>query len=574
MAGRNPTPTSELSLRGSRHARKKKLHIVPKPIKKIKCKVDFKTLPLDIMGYSPETSKGDCYFDESAAKEILEFFHNELVFFEGSKAGQTFALEMWQASIVANLFGWKRPDGTRRYREAFIFCGRKNGKTPLIAGILAYMAYKDDEPGAQLYSAAADHQQAALIYRHLFGMITKNPALMQKTKIYTSYKSMEFPEKDGVYRALSAEAYTKDGLNSSFIVVDELHAQPNRDLVDVLTTSTGTRKQPMIIHITTAGFDKNSICGEKYDYACKVRDGIINDPSFLPAIYEVLPEDNWADKKTWTKANPNLGVSISLDYLQREFQRAQDSPAYENTFRRLHLNQWTSSDTKFISTEKWNACGQWPVNEKDFIGRPCYAGLDLSTTTDISALNLIFPMADGGVATINYAWAPREGAEKRERKDRVPYITWARQGYMELTDGNVIDYDLIRRRINELGQKFEIKGIAYDRWNAQQICTQLEGDGVNMVMFGQGFHDMSAPTKEFEKLVISGKLRHGNNPLLNWAVSNVMVETDAAGNMKPSKKKSTERIDPVVAATMGIGLLIVQPPEAESVYMTRGVLMV
>jgi len=582
MGKRGPQPTDNETLenRGSWRAsarkkadRAKTLPIQPK-IKPIKCKVDYSTLLTILPKYNPEIDKGDCYFDKEAADKVINFFHNELRFIEGERAGQAFALELWQVAIVANLFGWKRPDGSRRYREAFIFCGRKNGKTPYIAGILSYMAFEDGEAGAQLYSAAADQPQAALIYRHAKGMICKNEKLLEKSKIYTSYKSIEFPATDSIYRALSAEAYTKDGLNSSFVVIDELHAQPNRDLVDVLITSTGTRSQPLVIHITTAGYDKNSICYEKYDYACKVRDGIIHDPSFLPVIYEVPQDAKWDDESVWPLANPNLGVSIGVDYLRRECERAKNSAAYENTFRRLHLNQWTDTDVKFITQDKWNLCGGRWREDMTATGSVAYAGLDLSTTTDLAAFVLAVPQSDGGIAIRPYCWLPRENARKREIKDRVPYEAWARQGFIELTEGDVIDYDVIRRRINEIGKEYNIKEIAADRWNATQIITQLGGDGFEIVAFGQGFHDMSAPTKELEKLVIGGKLYHPNHPVLNWCCSNLSVEIDAAGNMKPSKKKSTEKIDLMVALIMAIGRINAQPIASESVYESRGVLTI
>jgi phage terminase large subunit-like protein len=526
-----------------------------------------------LCGYDPHDSAGDCVFDAESAETACDFFAEQLVFIEGEKAGRPFVLEPWQRAIIETLFGWKRPDGMRRYREAFIFVPRKNGKTPMTAGLLLFMCFADGEPGAQIYSAAAEREQAALVFRHAAGMIARNPEMERRSKVYRTYKSIEFYGGDTVYKALSAEAETKHGYNAHAIVIDELHAQPNRDLVDVLITSTGSRRQPLIVHITTAGFDRNSICYEKYDYACKVRDGSIDDPSFLPVIYEAGEDEAWDDPETWERANPNLDVSVSRDYLRRECQRAKDSPAYENTFRRLHLNQWTQSDSKYLSTEQWNICGKEAINEDDFKGKWCYAGLDLSTTTDITAFSMAFPLEDGGVAIINRAWAPAENARKRELKDRVPYGLWAKQGYLTLTDGNVIDYDVIRAEINALSKKFHIKAIAADRWNGTQFIIQLGGDGFEVAAFGQGFKDMTAPTKELGKLVVSGKLRHGNNPLLTWTASNLMVEQDAAGNVKPSKKKSTERIDPMVAAIMAIGMLIAKPIEQKSVYEERGMLV-
>ncbi len=358
------------------------------------------------------------------------------------------------------------------------------------------------------------------------------------------------------------------------IIIDELHAQPNRELVDVLTTSTAARRQPLIVYITTADFDRDSICNEKYDYACKVRDGVIDDPAFLPVIYEASSDADWTDPQVWAAANPNLGVSVSQEYLERECQRAQETPTYENTFKRLHLNMKTQQDVRWLSLEQWDACGGVEIDPNALEGKECFAGLDLSTTTDVSALVLLFKEDDGEVALLPRFWVPADNARKRERRDRVPYQTWARQGFIEMTEGNVVDYDVIRRRINELGERFKIREIAIDRWNATQLAVQLQGDGFEVVTFGQGFRDMSGPTKELEKLVISGKLRHGRHPVLRWMASNVSVETDAAGNLKPSKKKSTERIDGIVASIMALGRAMLQPQRRRSFYETHDLLVI
>jgi phage terminase large subunit-like protein len=341
----------------------------------------------------------------------------------------------------------------------------------------------------------------------------------------------------------------------------------NRDLVDAMETATASRRQPLILHITTAGYDKKTICWEKYDYACKVRDGIINDPYFLPVIFETLPEDDWKQESVWKKANPNLGVSVSLAYLKQACKEAQEVPAKENTFRRLHLNQWTEQDSRWLSMDVWNEC-EGRYCEKDLEGKICYGGLDLSTTTDLSAFVLYFPDTR---SVLCYPFAPKENAQRRSKRDKAPYLDWERSGHMTLTEGDVIDYDVIRRRINELGKRFNIRCIAVDRWNCTQITTQLDGDGFNIVPMGQGYQSMTAPTKEIEKMIIGRELRHNNHPALNWCVSNVSVEQDAAGNIKPSKKKSTERIDCVVALINAVAAYLANPSKP-SVYETRGIL--
>ena len=522
-------------------------------------------LDLAIAGYDPYESAGDCYFDEKAAQAVVDFFSDELELIEGKCAGKPFQLEGWQQKIVRNLFGWKRPDGTRRYREAFIFVPRKNGKTPFCAGLINYVAFCDGEPGAQIYSAAGEREQAALVFRHAAGMIARNPVLSALSRVYRTFKSIEFGGGATVYKALSADADTKHGLNAHLVINDELHVQPNRDLVDTLETATASRLQPLIVHITTAGFDRSTICYEKYDYAKKVRDGIIENPSFFPVIYEAEPTDDWRLESTWVKANPNLGVSVELDYLRQACEEAKQIPAKENTFKRLHLNIWTEQDVRWLSQERWDTLAG-RVNTET----PCFAGLDMSTTTDLTAFVLVFK--DGERYSVKpFFFAPRENAINREKKDGVPYLTWARQGFLELTEGNVVDYDYVRRRINEIGREYEIKGIAADRWNATQLIVQLAGDGFELVPFGQGFASMSGPCKKLEEIILGENLTHDNNPVMNWCVSNVCVKEDPAENIKPIKSKKTERIDGVVALVMGLGLCIQEEVSRPSVYENRGV---
>ncbi|MBE7508496.1 MAG: terminase [Planctomycetia bacterium] len=429
----------------------------------------------------------------------------------------------------------------------------------MAGGLGNLLTFADGEPAAQTYCAAADREQARLVFNAAKTMVLAEPELASRSKCYTNAIVVE--STGSVLKVISAEAYSKHGINAHGIIVDELHAQPDRELVDVLMTSTGARRQPLVIYITTADFDRPSICNEKYDYAVKVRDGIIEDPAFLPVIYEAKQDDDWTDPEVWAKANPNLGISVSMEYLERECRRARETPSYENTFKRLHLNMKTQQDVRWLSMETWDACGKLKFDESSLEGERCFAGLDLSTTTDISAFVMVFPREDGQVALIPRFWIPAESAEKRERRDRVPYTTWARQGYIEMTSGNVVDYDTIRARLNELKERFNIAEIAIDPWNATQLSIQLQGDGFEVVTFGQGFKDMTAPSKELEKLVMSDKLRHGGHPVLRWMASNVAVETDAAGNLKPSKKKSTERIDGIVATVMGLGRAVLDEGE-------------
>lgn len=523
-----------------------------------------------IPGYDPiATAAPGEYFDPAAAQLALDFFPECLTHVKGALAGTPFKLAPWQRCIIANLFGWKRADGTRRYRTALIFVPRKNGKTTLAAGVLNFLLFCDAEPGAEIYSAAADREQAALVFAQAAGMVRAEKVLRARATIYT--KSIVLGDLSGSYKTISADAHTSHGYNTHAAIVDELHAQPTRDLVDVLDTSTGSRRQPLIIYITTSDFERESICNEKHTYACKVRDGVIADSSFLPVIYEATIEDDWTKPATWRKANPNLGVSVSREHLKAQCHKAREIPAYENTFKRLHLNIRTEQAMRWLALEKWDLCNA-PVDAEALKGEACFAGLDLASTTDICAAAFYFPSVGGRILT--RFWVPEENAHIRERRDRVPYLAWARDGHITLTPGNVADYDRIRADLNSLAQLYHIRELAIDRWNSTQLQNQLQGDGFEIIPFGQGFASMSAATKELEKLVLSRAIAHGGNPVLRWMASNVAVESDAADNLKPSKKHSSEKIDGIVALIMAIGRAIAQVGAPESIYETRGILTI
>jgi len=561
-----PTTKTVISQR-SRKARKRKKPKTPAKKKRPKIPQTWVGIIQGIPGYDPITTAGECYFDIDSAQKSIDFFPDCLHHVKGELAGQPFKLTKWEKSFVANLFGWKRPDGTRRYREALLYIARKNGKTTLCAGIVLLLLFVDGEQGAEIYSAAADREQARMVFDQATGMVRQDDDLYARSTVYQ--KSIVLNDNSGSYKPISADANTKHGYNVHAAIVDELHAQPNPDLVDTLLTSTGARLQPLIVEVTTADYYRPSICNEKHDYASKVRDGIIKDESFLPVIFEVKAEDDWKKKSTWKKANPNMGITFDETYLEREFKRAQETPRYENTFKRLHLNMITEQVVRWLKIASWKKCEMLQIPQNELMSAKWFGGLDLASTTDIAAFVLYSPENH---VVIPRFWIPSESAYLRERRDRVPYLTWARQGFIKLTEGNVIDYDFIRKDINALEKQYNICGIGFDRWGSQHIETQLSGDGFDVQAFGQGFASMSAPSKEFERLVVGGLLRPGMNPVLRWMVSNVAVETDAADNIKPSKSKSKEKIDGIVALIMAIGIAIQGvPEEKESIYETQGI---
>lgn len=512
----------------------------------------------------------DFYFDYDEAARAVRFIEKNLVHIEGKDAGKPFTLEQWQRVIIEDLFGWKRRiDKTRKYRVLYFEVPRKNGKSTLGAAIALYLMFADREYGAQIVSAAADREQARIIFDMASKMVGNSAKLSELAAVYRS--SIAYYKYGNSYKVLSADAFSKHGKNLHGILFDELHAQPNRELVDVLKTSTGTRLQPLEIYMTTAGYDRTSICWEYHEYAIKVKEGIVKDDSFYPVIYAAEQNDDWRKQETWEKANPNIGTTISYDYLERECKKAQEVPAYENTFRRLHLNQWTEQESRMIQMHVW-AQNARKFTPEELAGKQCWAGLDLATTSDITALVLAFPV-EKEIRLLPYFFVPAENMPGRYKKNPLAnYPEWAHRGHLIATEGNVVDYDFIRNFINELAERYNIRKIAYDRWNATQLTTQLDGDGLDLEPFGQGYKSMSAPTKELLKRITAGQLIHPDNPVLNWMAGNVAAEADADGNIKPSKRRSKEKIDGIVAATMAIGLYILDTTDPKSVYEDRGLI--
>lgn len=497
----------------------------------------------------------DYWFDEDAAVRSVTFFEKYLFHIKGKWAGAPFLLMDWQKKIIRELFGWKIQDGTRKYRVAYIEIPRKNGKSTLAAGIALYLEFADKEFGAEIYSAAADRDQAAIVFETAKSMVEISPSLSKRAKPYK--RSIFYPDYMANYKVLSADAATKHGLNAHGVIFDELHAQKHRELWDVLTTSTGSREQPLVVAITTAGYDKNTICGEQHDYAEQVLKGVIEDPAYYAFIAAADTDDDWKIEETWKKANPGYGITVTPGYLKREAKRAEHVPAYQNTFRRLHLDQWTKQSERWLDLAFWDKCSK-KVNIKALKGKSCYCGLDLASSIDIAAFAKVFSDEKGFFDILMRFWVPEENIRERSLRDKVPYDVWVRDGYIKATPGNVIDYSAIETDIKRDNEFYDIREIAFDRWGAVQMTQNLEAEGFTVVPFGQGFKSMSPPTKELLKLVMSRKVRHGGNPVLRWMADNMVVSTDPAENVKPDKKKSTERIDGMVALIMGLDRAIRQ----------------
>lgn len=518
-----------------------------------------------------------CWFDREAAARVEVFFERFLRHSKGEWAGKPFRLQEWQKrDLLFPLFAWKKRNGYRRFRNAYIEVPKKNGKSALCSGISLYLLVADGEPGAEVYSAAADRDQASIVYGEAERMVMSSPALSRRLRVIPSRKTILFPRTNSVYRALSADVPTKEGLNIHGLIFDELHAQKSRELFDTLRYGGAARRQPLLVSITTAGFDRNSICWEQHEYARKVLKGIVEDESFFAYIRAANedpnegPVDDWTSREAWYKANPSLGVTISEEAFAAECREAQEKPTLQNSFKRYRLNIWTSADVRWMPMDKWDASAG-SVEPHMLAGKSCFGGLDLSTTLDITACVFVFPWDDGIYKLHPLFWIPEENMRERSTRDRVPYEVWARQGLVRTTPGNVVDYAWIEKDILEFAERHKVEEIAYDQWNATEIIQRLTDAGLVMVPTRQGFASMSGPMKQTEALVYSGKLHHGGNPVLRWMADNVQASVDPAGNLKPDKGKSRERIDGIVALIMAIGRAAMRENQA-SVYEERGLI--
>ena len=515
-------------------------------------------------------------YDKSAADYAVAFIEN-LCHTKGTWAGKPFELIDWQEQIIRDLFGTLKPNGYRQFNTAYIEIPKKQGKSELAAAVALLLTCGDGEERAEVYGCAADRQQAAIVFDVAADMVRMCPALSKRVKILASQKRLIYTPTNSFYQVLSAEAYSKHGFNIHGVVFDELHTQPNRKLFDVMTKGSGdARMQPLYFLITTAGTDTHSICYETHQKAKDIIEGRKIDPTFYPVIYGADESDDWTDPKVWKKANPSLDITVGIDKVKAACDSAKQNPGEENAFRQLRLNQWVKQAVRWMPMEKWDKC-TFSVDEDELEGRVCYGGLDLSSTTDITSFVLVFPPLDeeDKYIILPYFWIPEDNLTLRVNRDHVPYDVWERQGCLQTTEGNVVHYGFIEQFIERLGERFNIREIAFDRWGAVQMVQNLEGMGFTVVPFGQGFKDMSPPTKELMKLVLEQKIAHGGHPVLRWNMDNIYIRTDPAGNIKADKEKSTEKIDGAVATIMALDRAIrCGNDHGASVYDDRGLLFI
>lgn len=507
------------------------------------------------------------YFDKRAAMRTIRFIE-KLKHTKGEWAGQRFRLEPWQQFVLWNIFGWKNADGTRRFRYAYIEIARKNGKTALSAGIGLYMLFADGESRPEVYSAATVKDQAKICFSDAVEIVK---ATDLKNYLTPYRNSIVYELKGGTMKPLSSDYGTHDGLNPSCGIIDEFHAHKDSGMFDVIKSAFGARRQPLMFIITTAGFDKSGVCYAYRENVIKVLRGVNEDDSLFGIIYTLDDKSEWDDPKMWIKANPNLGVSLSADYLADQVKDAKNRPEAVRNVMTKNVDLWVDAERTWILDDVWQKC-IGTTDPADLKGCACWGGLDLSNVSDITAYVLLFHENDR-FQLLPHFWIPEEKMLEKVRKENINYDKWVAKGYVTVTPGNVIDYDFVKADILRIVADYDLRTSAYDRWNSSQTIIDLQNEGMECNPFGQGYGSMSAPTKEFEKLVLTGKIEHFGNPVLRWMLASTLVKTDPAGNIKPDKEKSTQKIDGIVAAIMALGeWMTAQADDESNPYENRGLL--
>lgn len=498
-----------------------------------------------------------CYFDQAAADHVCGFVETFLRHSIGQRwAAKPFLLQPWQRDYLSRLFGWKRANGFRRFRETYLEVPKKNGKSSMLAAVALYLIF--EEPGAEVYVGAVNRKQARIVFAECSRMVAASPALRRHLHVIDTHATITFPRMNGKLEAMSADVAGKDGLNASGCILDECHRFRNRGLYDVMKYAGVARSQSLLVNITTAGTDRYSLCYQLHQRGRAVLDGTVDEIDFLPVIYSADETDDLDDPRVWRKANPSLGVILSEDDFRAEWEQAKRIPSQTNNFKRLRFNLWVEVACRWLPFNLWDP-GAVPIDPSELLGQPCYAGLDLSSVKDLTSLSLVFPIGDR-YRLASYCWIPAETATERADSDGVPYPEWVRAGHMIETPGNATDYQAIRSKLLELRKDHDIISVAFDPWNAQSLCNDLIDDEFDVVEIRQVFANLTNASKLLERLLLDGRLDHDGSPVTRWAVGNCATVTDAQGNIMPSKKRSTERIDPVASLVNALALVHREKP--------------
>lgn len=519
--------------------------------------------------YDAIATAGSAVWCPDSAKHAVGFIERLCRYTEGQWAGKPFVLLPWQRALVGNLYGWMRPDGTRRYRQAHILIPRKAGKTELAAALALYHLLADDEPTPEVVGIARDRKQAKLCLGRACRMAEAEPLLSSRTEMYTH--RLVAPQTYGAYKVLSADAPSAHGLNVSAAIADEIHAMENRrDLWEAVMTSMGARRQPLMVSITTAGVLRESLEHDLFQYAQRICERSLENPAFLPCLHYAPEDAPWDAEETWKIANPSLGQTTNIEWYREEAKRAHDQPSYETPFRTYYLCQHITSAERWIRMSDWEACKE-EIEIERLRGLPCYLGIDLAQTTDLSSISAVWVDGDRLIVR-NWNYAPEVGASVRAKRDGVPYLDWSRRGWLTITQGDTTDYSYIMRQVEELAARFQVRMIAYDPFNAQNLAQDLDKKGLPVIRVPQSYLNLSTPTRMWERAVSGKKLSHDGNPVLTWAMSNTVVERDASDNPRPSKRRSVERIDPVVASIIAVAASLHDEAKSASVYEERGLI--
>lgn len=507
------------------------------------------------------------YFDRKAAQRAISFIER-LKHTKGQWAGLRFKLEPWQQFIIWNIFGWKMADGTRRFRYAYVEIARKNGKTALSAGIGLYMLFADGESRPEVYSAATVKDQARICFSDAVEIVK---ATDLKNYLTPYRNSIVYELKGGMMKPLSSDYGTHDGLNPSCGIIDEFHAHKDSGMFDVIKSAFGARKQPLMFIITTAGFNKAGACYAYRDNVIKILRGINEDDTLFGIIYTMDANEEWDNPQMWIKSNPNLGVSLFPNYLEDQVNDAKNRPEAVRNVMTKNVNLWVDAEKTWILDDAWMKC-VGTTDIEDLRGCECWGGLDLSNVSDITAFVLIFHENDK-FQLLPFFWIPEEKMLEKIRKENINYDLWVKAGFVKVTSGNVLDYEFVKADILQIVEIYDLQSSAYDRWNSSQTIIDLQNEGMECNPFGQGYGSMSAPSKEFEKLVLSEKIEHFGNPVLRWMLSSTLIKTDPAGNIKPDKEKSVQKIDGIVASIMALGeWMTAQAEDDNDPYSKRGML--
>lgn len=501
----------------------------------------------------------------SPADRAVKFINN--LTHTGDFNGEPFRLRPWQEKIVRRLFGTVRADGQRQYRKAFLALPRKQGKTELAAAILLYLLLGTGKRGQTLYSASGDRAQAALIFRAAASMVRNDPTLHRLCQVYDGYKKIVCERLESTYEALSSDAPRKHGLGPSVVLFDEVHVLPNRQLHDVLTTGFAARKEPLTLYITTAGHDRTSLCWDLWEHARNVRDGIVDDPTFLPILFETAPEKDWTDEAVWREAMPALEDFCSIEFIRDEFRKARQMPSFENTFRQLYLNQWTEQAERWIQVERWKECEGFDPTQ---VEGECFAGLDLGVTGDMSSLAKSFPNDLGGYSTTWRFWVPRDGRWRQDKRAAENYPKWEKAGWLTFTEGESTDFDQVERDILEENIIHPFRLLCADRAYASHLLSRLfNNHGLPVQGIPQGPVTLNEPMVRLESMILDRRFRHDGNPVAAWNVANANVRRNSTGLMYLDKSKATGRIDGLSALVDSL-VGTVGDDGGRSIYEERG----